>query len=208
LVGELRGLLITALAVLGNDSAAQDKCRALHQQSLTDPTHVDPTVATAALSVVASQGTDVDYDACLARYRAATNPQDKLRELHALAKFPTTAQIDRTLAFAMTDEVKTQNAPFVISRCISHRDHGERAWRFLRHHWDVANERFPQNTIARMVDPVKTLTSPAQRADVAAYFSEHDIPQSHKALLQTLERQGVNVALHERAHADLARAFS
>ena len=59
-----------------------------------------------------------------------------------------------------------------------------------------------------MVDSVKTLTRPEQRADVAAFFAEHPIPQAAKTLEQILERQGVNVALRERAEPALAKAFT
>ena len=69
------------------------------------------------------------------------------------------------------------------------------------------NDRFPDNTIVRMVDGVKMLTLPEQRADVVAFFEEHDIPQATKTLAQVLERQGINVALRQRASADLGRRF-
>jgi puromycin-sensitive aminopeptidase len=208
LVAELRGSLIRGVAITGNDADAQRRCRRVHAESLKSDSTVDPTIAAAALAVVASIGTEADYDACVERYRSATTPQAKLRELAALSSFPTETLIDRTLAFALTDEVKTQNAPFVIARCIAHRDHGERAWDFTRTNWVAVNKRFPANIIVRMVDPVKFLTLPSQQADVAAFFAEHDIPQSHKTLLQILERHKINVGLRERAGAHLTRAFS
>jgi puromycin-sensitive aminopeptidase len=205
--GELRGSLIRGLAITGNDVDAQRRCRRIHADSLQPDSIIDPTIAAAALTVVASVGTEADYEACLARYRAATNPQEKLRELAALSSFPIESLIDRTLAMALTDEVKTQNAPFVIARCVANRDHGERAWNFARSHWSELNERFPANMIVRTIDPVKFLTTPAQQADVAAFFAEHDIPQSKKTLQQILERHKINVGLRERAGAQLTRAF-
>jgi puromycin-sensitive aminopeptidase len=208
LVGELRGSLIRGLATVGDDANVQRRCRRLHAESLADPSAVDSTVAAAALSAVAFVGTDADYDACLARYRTSDNPQEKVRELMTLTGFPAAHLIDRTLALALTDEVKTQNAPFVVARCIANREHGERAWRFTREHWTEINERFPANIIYRMVEPVKTLTKPEQHADVAAFFAEHDIPQSRKQLLQVLERHTINVGLRERANEQLTRAFA
>ena len=68
----------------------------------------------------------------------------------------------------------------------------------MREHWDHANDRFPNPSIVRMVDPVKTLTRPEQQADVAGFFAEHAIPQAAKTLQQVLERQRVNVALRDR----------
>jgi puromycin-sensitive aminopeptidase len=96
--------------------------------------------------------------------------------------------------------VKSQNAPFLLNRCIANRWHGELAWKAVSQRWAEANERFPNNTIVRMIDPVKQLTRPEVAADVQSFFSEHPIPQAVKSLEQTLERQRVNVALHTREH--------
>ena len=70
----------------------------------------------------------------------------------------------------------------------------------MRQQWDEANEKFPGNTIVRMIDPVKLLTRPEVVADVQSFFAEHPIPQAAKTLDQILERQRVNAALHAREH--------
>ena len=206
MVGELRGQLIRAMGLLGNDAATQAECRRRNALAEGDG-HVDPTVAAAALAVVAGKGGAEEFDHILDIYRRTNNPQEKLRYLHALAAIAHPEQIERTIALCFTDEVKTQNAPFVLGRLIMQRDHGQLAWDGLRRRWDEANERFPNNTIVRMVDSVKTLTTPDQQADVAAFFAERDIPQAAKTLLQVIDRQAINVALRQRATDSLAQTF-
>ncbi len=208
LTAELRGTLIRALAVLGDDEGAQAQARALHERAVADPSSVDPAVAAAALGVVAATGDDDDYAAVMAGFKAAATPQDEMRYLYALPEFATASQMQRTVEFAFGSAVKTQNAPFVLMRAIANRDHGAIAWRAVRERWAEANERFPDNAIVRMVDTVKTLTKPEEQADVAAFFAEHPIPQAAKTLDQVLERQRVNVALRERAGARLAALFA
>jgi len=158
--------------------------------------------------VVAAAGAPEDYERYVECFRKAETPQDQLRYLYALAEFPDEALMARTLEFLLTREVKTQTAPFVLARCIANRDRGEQAWRFVRSHWDVANATFPDNTIVRMIDPVKLLIQPEQQADVAGFFAEHGIPQAAKTLQQILERQRVNVALRAREAGPLADHFS
>jgi puromycin-sensitive aminopeptidase len=82
------------------------------------------------------------------------------------------------------------------------------AWRFVRNRWGELNDRFPANSIVRMIDGVKTLTRPDEQADVAAFFADHDIPQARKTLEQILERQRVNVALRQREADRLAAKFT
>ena len=208
LVGELRGQLIRSLALLGDDAPTQKECLRLHEAARQDPRAVDSTVTAAALAVVATRGGLEEYEQILASYRSTSNPQDKLRYLHALAFVPDPSLILRTIDLCFSDDVKTQNAPFTLGRLISQRDHGGVAWREIRQRWDEANRRFPNNTIVRMIDPVKTLTTPSEQADVAAFFAEHPIAQSAKTLQQILDRQVINVALRARATESLAHLFA
>ncbi|HEX9259103.1 MAG TPA: M1 family metallopeptidase [Acidimicrobiales bacterium] len=196
---ELRGMLIRALAVTAADTEARARAHDLHIQAVADPESVAPEVAAACLGVVAATGTADDYEQLLARFRSAPTPQEALRSLYALADFPDASLVQRTLELALSGEVRTQNAPFLLARCILHRDHGAQAWTFVREHWAQCTERFPDNTIVRMVQPVSSLTRPQEQADVAAFFAEHPIPQATKTLQQVLERQRVNVGLRERS---------
>ena len=182
--------------MLAGDADAQSRCRAI----MDDPaaSGADPELIAAATNAVAAAGTDADYDQYLARFRNADTPQEQLRFLYALAEFPEAAQIDRTVDLAFSGEVRTQNAPFLLNRCIANRWHGEQAWEAVRRQWTVANEKFPNNTIVRMIDTVKLLTRPDVVADVQSFFSEHPIPQAAKTLDQVLERQRVNAALAAR----------
>lgn len=199
LVRKLRGLLAGMLAVLGDDAEAQARCRAILAGAPSDPELV-----AAATSAVAAVGTDAEYDDFLARFRNAPTPQERLRYLYALAEFPEAAQIQRTIDLAWSGEVKTQDAPFLLNRCIANRANGTMAWNAVRQGWDDANARFPNNTIVRMVDPVKLLNRPEVVADVQGFFAEHPITQATKTLDQILERQRVNAALREREADRLA----
>jgi aminopeptidase N len=207
LVAKLRGLLTGVLAVLGDDEATQVRCRALYDAAESDPTSVDPELVAAATTVLAATGGPTEYERLLEAFRSATTPQDELRHLFALAEFDDPALIDRTCELAFGDEVKTQNAPFLLRACIANRHHGPRAWTTVRRRWDEAVARFPSNSIVRMIDAVKLHNRPTEVADVQGFFAEHEIPQAAKTLEQILERQRVNAALRERDEPELAAAL-
>ncbi len=202
LVAKLRGLLLGMAAVLGGDADAQARCRAI-----VDGASTDPELVAAATNAVAAYGTDADYERFVDGFRTAATPQEQLRCLYALAEFPERSQIERTIEFAFSGEVKSQNAPFLLNRCISNRWHGEMAWDSVRRRWDEANDIFPNNTIVRMIDPVKLLTRPEVAADVQSFFAEHPIVQAAKTLDQILERQRVNSAMFERESGRLAASL-
>jgi hypothetical protein len=205
---KLRGAVLGALAILGGDADARARGRALYDASQDDPERVHPELVSAATSIVAATGGDDDYERLLRGYRDGPTPQDQLRHLNALAEFDDEALVLRTCQLAMTSEVKTQNAPFLLALCIANRRHGAAAWRFVRQHWDEANARFPTNTIVRMVSTVRLLNTPDVAVDVQSFFAEHPIRQAAKTLEQVLERQRVNTALRERESAALVAALT
>jgi puromycin-sensitive aminopeptidase len=202
LQAKLRGLLVVLTAVNGADPAATARCRALLDGGTTDPELI-----AAATSAVAANGDAGDYDRYVDGYRHAATPQDQMRHLYALAEFPTAELLDRTVELAFSDEVKTQNAPFLLRATIGNRWHGAHAWAAVRDRWDEANDRFPSSSIVRMVDSVRLLTEPAQVEEVHAFFAEHPIPQAATTLTQVLERQRVNAALRERDAEPFAAAL-
>jgi puromycin-sensitive aminopeptidase len=205
---KLRGLLTAALAVQGADEVTRAKARAWYDQAEASPGSVDAELVAAATSIVAATGDEEVYERLLAGYRRAVNPQEQLRHLNALAEFDSEELMLRTCELAMSPDVKTQNAPFLLNFCIANRKHGATAWRFVRQHWDEANAAFPSNTIVRMVSSVRLLTDEAVAADVQAFFAEHPIEQAAKTLEQILERQRVNTALRARETSRFAAALA
>ncbi len=195
---ELRAALFGLLGTTGDDPGVQAKAAELHALALTTPEAVDPSLTAAALNVLASGGDAATYDQFLGLSETAPTPQEQRRYLYALADFPGDAEIDRTLARASDGSIRTQDAPYVINRALLNREQGPRVWAFLASHWDELGERFPRNTITRMVAGMTTFTDPALARDVASFFSEHPVPQGAKTLSQLLEKLAVTVALAER----------
>jgi puromycin-sensitive aminopeptidase len=202
----LRGALVTALAILGHDPEVIARARELEEAAGAGGP-VDASLAAAGVAVVAATGGPDDYERFLARSREAPTPQEQLRYLYALADFRDPELEDRTLVMALSDDVRSQNAPFLLARAIANRDAGERAWRFVKERWEEANRRLPPNTIIYLADAVRYLTTPEQEADVQGFFAEHDIPQARKMLKQVLERQRINVAFRRRVTPQLAANF-
>ncbi len=201
---KLRGLLVTTTAVLGNNIDVQHRCRALLEG---EQSALEPELRAAAITVVASTGDVDDFERFVHGFRSASTPQEQLRNLYALAEFNSAELVERACEFAFSGEVRSQNAPYLLSRCIANREHGAVAWTIVRKNWDTACRRFPDPSMIRMVDPVKHLNTPSAVADVQGFFAEHPITQSATSLAQVLERQRVNAAFRERDAADFATAL-
>ncbi len=197
LTGKLRGLLTRTMGSLGRDTATQTHCGDLFAAARRGES-VDNEMLSASTTVVAATGGINDYEQMLDGVTSAATPQEQLRLLYALAEFDDADLIARTRTLAMSDAVKTQNAPFLLRSTIANRLHGPVSWEFVKTHWDEATQRFPANTIVRMVDSVKHLTAPGAVDDAAQFFAEHPIEQASQTLEQILEQQRVNSALRAR----------
>jgi hypothetical protein len=195
---KLRGLLIGLLAISGGDIATRERCRAIFATYRSNAQAVHPEVAAAAISVTATTGNAADFDTLLECFRTGQTPQERLRFLYSLSEFDDPQLLQRTCEFALSHEVKSQDAPFVLARCLASRSHGAVAWTFIKSKWDYAVTSFPSNSIVRMIDPVKYLNTPTLLADVRAFFTAHPIPQATKTLDQILERHDVNTRLRVR----------
>jgi hypothetical protein len=71
--------------------------------------------------------------------------------------------------------------------------------------WDTLIDRFPSNSLTRMVDGVRTLCNPPSLADqVREFVLSHPLPGGGRTVDQILERLAVSEAFGEREGASLA----
>jgi puromycin-sensitive aminopeptidase len=201
-VRELRGVLFEALGSLGNDHNIGDRARAIYGAA-QDGDVVDPSLLAASIQVMAATGGSAEFDDFHARFREADTPQEELRYLSALADFDDEDLMRRVLAMSVTDEVRTQNAPYLLRRALTNRNHGKLAWFFVQDEWETINGRFPSNSIVRMLEGIRSLSSADMAPTVFAFFETHEVPQGDKILAQHLERLEVNMALRARESDEL-----
>jgi puromycin-sensitive aminopeptidase len=204
---ELRGDLIRALGILGDDPETQAQAREAEVEARNGG-KVPPAVAAAAVDVVAASGGPEDYEAFRARSKVAPTPQEEDRYLFALTRFRDPALMERTLVSTLSDDVRPQDAPFVLARATINRELGPQGWDFIAANWDAIGERIATSNVIALAAGVRYLTDGATVDAVQAFFAGHDIPQNRLMLQQMLERQRVNAAFRERAAAELAARFS
>ncbi|HET6811532.1 MAG TPA: M1 family metallopeptidase [Acidimicrobiales bacterium] len=206
-VGTLRATLAGALGTTGADPEVRARAAELHEKVLSDRTAVDPDMVGAIVSVIAYWGGPAEYEVFLDRFRNPATPQDEVRYLYALGAFRDEALVRRTLDMAL-DEVRTQNAAFLISILLANRVGGPLAWRFVVENWDRLVERLPQNSIVRSLEGLTTLCTSEQAAEIHAFFDAHPIRSGQRTLDQILERLDVNVAFANRERGRVVESLA
>ncbi len=201
-VRELRAALLTLRGAVGDDDASVAAARRRLD-------HDDPTLAAAALSVVAAHGDSSDFALVRERFETASDPQTEQRNLFALADFRDPQLVGRILAGTLEGTVRTQDSPYLIRRALSNAACADEAWGFLRERWDQLLAVLPANHAwARMLEGVTALDEPATADEVKAFLAAHPPPAGAQQLAQHLERLDVNVALRTRESHRLSRRLA
>ena len=202
---ELRGVLIGALANLGGDADASARVAELFQRYCADPSSVEANVAAAVVRATAATGGDrTSSTSILDRFRHGATPQEELRFLYALADVRDPEQMARVLELSMTPRCARRTRPSSSAPASPTGTTAPLAWKLVHERWDEMNERFPSNSIVRMLSGIRSVSDPALAADIEAFTAEHPVPQAKQTLQQHLERMRVSVGLRERTSGSAA----
>jgi len=198
----LRSGALLALGTIGDDPEVRTEAARRFAASATTPLHGD--TASAVVGIVAAHGGAAEFDDCLARFRAAANPQEENRYLDALAGFREPELVARTFELAM-GEVRSQDAPFLIRLLLWNREAGRATWGRVVDAWDEFPGKFPASTLPRMLDGARGLCNPPDLADeVTAFIEAHPLASGGRTVEQILERLAMSVAFGRREGGALA----
>jgi puromycin-sensitive aminopeptidase len=195
---QLRGDLISALGTVAEDKGCQQRARELYAQYEKDPTSVERNLVPALVSIVAHTGSGADYEKFYSRFKSAQTPQEETRYLFALGAFHQPELIHRALQMTISGEVRTQNAPYLMRGILLNKEAREKAWSFMKEHWDEMLRKYPDNSIPRMCEGVIGLVTRELEADVREFFAAHPVKQGAKQMEQHFERLRIAVACKER----------
>ena len=213
LMRQLRGELLRALGTIGNDADVQARAAEVYAEYRRDVTAgkegrtraVDPNVVPALVGILAYIGDAARYNEFYELYRTATTPQEERRYLFALAAFQPVNLLDQTLLRTIDGAMRSQDAPFVVRLLLMNVYGRERAWTFVKEHWDRMDAVFPKNGLRRMCDGVTGLATPELERDVRKFFSSRKIDLGGKILEQYLEQLRVLVRFRDQQGITLSR---
>jgi puromycin-sensitive aminopeptidase len=205
LLSQLRGELLGASGKLGNDPAVQEQALVRYAQYRTDSAAVDSNIVPALVAILAHTGDVARYEEFSERYKKAATPQEERRYLFSLAVFQSPALLARTLARTIDGEIRTQDAPFIVSACLGNVYNREIAWDFVKSNWEKMDQLFPKQGVRRMCGGIVSLATPELEYDVREFFASCNVDLGGKTLEQYLEQLRIAVSFRERVRASLAQ---
>lgn len=202
---QLRGSLIGVLGTIGEDAEVQKKAAELFSNWKTDKQSVDSNVVPALVGILAHNGDEARYNEFFQLSQAAQSPQEVQRFLFALARFRDGGLLDKTINKCLTDDVRTQDAPYLYANVLGNEIAATAAWNFMKANWANMVARYPENGVVRMCGAVAGLDTAELEAEVKAFFAANQVKSGDMAVAQALEQLRINVLMRERETAGLQK---
>ncbi|HJU03535.1 MAG TPA: M1 family metallopeptidase, partial [Nitrospiraceae bacterium] len=209
LTKQLRADLIRAMGTMGNDPQIQARAGDLYAKHVRDghgdQAALDPNLVPPIIAILAFTGDRQRYDEFFKKFHSASTPQEERRYLYSLAAFRPAPLIEETLTRTINGDIRTQDAPFMVSALLGSIYGRERAWEFVKENWDTMDRLFPKSGLRRMCGGITGLVTPELERDVHKFFEERKIDLGGKTLEQYLEQLHIGVTLREREKGTLKK---
>jgi len=200
---EMRSTLLSISASMGEDPGAIDEAKAIAAKSLADPASVDATLAKTALFIAAHYGDAAFFDQLQKLSTTAENPQTRSSALFALAEFRDPALAKRALDFAVSGQVRNQDAFILFAIELQSRENRDLAWKYMQENWDKVLAQVTMSSGAGLVEATGSFCSAEKLDELTTFFSTHKVAASEHALARAKDQIGDCIDLRAAQEANL-----
>jgi aminopeptidase N/puromycin-sensitive aminopeptidase len=196
--------LFTALGRDARDPETITEARKIADKALADPTSVDHQLGGAALAVAAVNGDEDFYNKVMTGLKNSKSPEDYYAYFFTLAQFSDQKLLQRTLEFAISPDVRSQDALQLVSGVLGNPDGEKLAWDFVRQHWAEIEKAGGPFASAEVVHATSTFCAAGSRDQVTDFFNQHKIAAAERTYRQSIERINICVDLKSQQEPQLA----
>ncbi len=201
--GLLRSFALYRAGHYGNEEVIQ-KAQKLFLNFLNKKIAIPADLRSVVYNLVAENGSIEEYNNLHKLYRKQTLQEEKNRIARAMALFPNEKLLKKFLNFAISKEVRMQDAPLLIAMAWNNKMSGEIVWKFLVKNWKELLKRYGDggHLLVRLVDPMGNFVSEKQARMVSKFFKTAKAPGAERTIQQAIEEIRIQASWHSR---DLAK---
>lgn len=201
---DLRSHLFHALGYNARDPQALAEARSLAQKGMADPASVDPEMLFSALRLAALNGDSAFYDQLVTAMKNAKSPEEYYMYFESLSDFGNPKLLERTLDYAISPEVRSQDALQLITGVLDNPAGQQLAWDFIRQHWPEVDKAGGPFASAEVVDATSVFCNAGMRDEVTEFFTAHKVAGAERTYKQSIERINNCVDLKSQQEPQLA----
>jgi aminopeptidase N len=200
----LRSRVLTALGQDARDPDALAEARTIADKALADPASVDHQLAGSALGVAAIKADADFYDKVMAALKNPKSPEEYYAYFFTLPQFTDPKLLQRTLDFAISPDVRSQDALQLVTGVLGNQDGEKLAWDFIRQHWSEIEKAGGPFASARVVGATSGFCDAGMRDQVTEFYSAHKIAAAERTYRQAIERINNCIDLKSQQEPQLA----
>jgi len=200
----LRARLFGALGYDGRDPEALAEARKIADKALADPSSVDHELAGAAMPLAALTGDAGFYDKVMAAMKDAKSPELYYAYFFTLPQFSDPKLLQRTLDFAISPDVRSQDALQLVTNVLGNPAGEQLAWNFIRQHWTELEKAGGPFASAQVVGATSVFCDAGLRDQVTEFFTAHKVEAAERTYKQSIERINNCVDLKTQQESQLA----
>jgi len=149
---------------------------------------VDQDLAGVALSLAALNGGPDFYDKVMNALKNTKSPEEYYEYFFTLPQFTDPKLLERTLQFAVSPEVRSQDALQLVTSVLANPAGEKVAWDFIRQHWPELEKAGGPFASATVVGATGVFCDPGMRDQVTDFFAAHKVAAAERTYKQSLER--------------------
>ena len=200
----LRQRLFNALGYDARDPQTLAEARKLADKALADPSSVDQELAGAAFPLAAINGGADFYDNLMTALKNPKSPEEYYTYFFTLPQFTDPKLLQRTLDYAISPDVRSQDALQLVSGVLANPAGQQLAWDFIRQHWSDVEKAGGPFASAQVVGATSTFCDAGLRDQVTEFFTAHKVEAAERTYKQSIERINNCVDLKSQQEPQLA----
>jgi aminopeptidase N len=201
--GRLRASLIGALGHL-NDPEVLAGCRERFEKYLAHPASLLPDLRAPVLAVVGRYADEKTWNKLHELGLKTTSIEDQQNYYEALACATEPKLVKKTLEIALTDELPTSRAIFLVSRVARDSSHPDIAWEFAKANMKALLAKVDAAGANRYAPGLFTFFSDGSRADELKHYAEKNLaPPSAREVAKVVDEIQFRAELKRRLESQL-----
>jgi puromycin-sensitive aminopeptidase len=147
-------------------------------------------------NIVASHGKIKEWNLFEKLYKKEEFHEEKDRLARALSSFKDKDLIIKTLNFALSKNVRNQDAPFIIVQVWQKSKNRDLTWKFVKNNWEniLKHWGLGGHFLSRIIGPLGNHTTLKDLKDAKKFFSKNTAPGAERTLEQAYEKIASNTA--------------
>jgi len=200
----LRSRVIIALGRDARDPQTLSEARKIADKGLENPASVDRELAFAAFQVAAVNGDQAFYDKMIAGMKTPKSPEEYYLYFFTLPEFSDPKLLERTLDYAISPDVRSQDAVGLIANVMSHSAGEKLAFDFVQAHWDAVQKSGGPFASGQIVGATDSFCDVQMRDQVVSFYAAHKVEAAERTYRQSIERINNCVDLKSQQEPHLA----